>query len=141
MQWKIQINSYQKILDNDLSLKKSIGPTTQYLGDKVPQVTLDNGTICWSISLSQYIQAAVKNVEDHLAKKGDKLHSRAKSLWSTGYISETDISPELSSSDATYFQLLVGVLKWIGELNRLYIRMEISALVSMIAMPREEYLS
>ena len=30
----------------------SIGPSTQYLGDKVFQVTLDNGAVCWSISSS-----------------------------------------------------------------------------------------
>ena len=39
---------------------KSIGPPTQYLGNKVSNVTLDDGTTCWSISSSQYIQAAVK---------------------------------------------------------------------------------
>ena len=44
--------------------EKSIGPPTQYLGNKVSQVTLDNGTSCWSISSSQYIQAAVENVKN-----------------------------------------------------------------------------
>ena len=109
---------YNENLDKFLSedfgqhfkLKKSIGPSIQYLGDKVPQVTLDNGTICWSITSLRYIQAAVKNIGDHLVKKGDKLPSRAKSSWFTGYRSETDISSELLSSDASYFQSPIGVL-------------------------------
>ena len=121
--------------------EKSIGPPTQYLGNKVSEVTLNDGTSCWSISSSQYIQAAVKNVEAHLAEKGEKLPPTAKSPWSFGYRPETDISPELSSSDAAYFQSLIGVLRWIVELNRVDICMETSALASMMAMPREGHLA
>ena len=82
-----------------------------------------------------------KNVEDRLAKKGDKLPSRAKSPWSTGNRLKALISPELSSSDATYFQLPIGVLQLIVEFDRLDICMDTLALESMMAMPREEYLS
>ena len=39
---------------------KSIGPPTQYLGNKVSQVELDSGVKCWSFSSSQCAQAAVK---------------------------------------------------------------------------------
>ena len=74
-------------------------------------VTLDDGTKCWSIRFSQYIQAAVKNVEIHLAAKGEKLPPNAKSPWSTGYIPEIDITPQLSPCDAAYFQSLIGVLR------------------------------
>ena len=115
----------------------SIGPPSQYLGNKVTQVTLENGTTCWSFSSSQYIQNAVKNVEEHLMKKGQKLPSSTKSPWSSGYRPETDTSPELSASDAAYFQSLIGILRWIVELNRIDICMETSALASMMALPQE----
>ena len=88
--------------------EKSIGPPTQYLGNKVSNVTLADGTKCWSISSSQYIQAAVSNVIEHLAKTGEKLPPNTKSPWSTGYRLETGITPELSSGDAAYFQSLIG---------------------------------
>jgi len=120
--------------------EKYIAPPTQYLGNKVTQVTLENGTTCWSFSSSQYVQNAVKNVEEHLAKKGEHLPPRAKAPWSTGYRPETDVTPELSSSDAAYFQSLIGVLRWIVELNRVDITMETSALASMMALPREGHL-
>ena len=36
-------------LGNIFTLKeKSIGPPTQYFGNKVSQVTMENGTKCWS---------------------------------------------------------------------------------------------
>ena len=87
--------------------EKSIGPPTQNLGNKVSNVTLADGTKCWSISSSQYIQAAVSNVIEHLAKTGEKLPPNTKSPWSTGYRPETDITAELSSGDAAYFQSLI----------------------------------
>ena len=116
--------------------EKSIGPPSQYLGNKVSKVTLSNNVSCWSFSSSQYIQNAVQNVEDHLQSRGEKLPARAKSPWSYNYRPETDISPTLSPTDAAYFQSLIGVLRWIVELGRADIAMETSALASMMAAPR-----
>ena len=52
--------------------EKLISPPSQYLGNKVSQVTLANGVTCWSFSLLQYIQNAVNNVENYLLKQGEK---------------------------------------------------------------------
>ena len=73
-------------------------------------------------------------------KKGQKLPPSTKSPWSPGYRPEIDTSPELSPSDAAYFQSLIGVLRWIVELNRIDICMETSALASMMALPQEGHL-
>ena len=120
--------------------EKSIGPPSQYLGNKVSKVTMENGTSCWSFSSSQYIQNAVANVESHLQSRGEKLMVPAKSPWSYNYRPETDITPELSAEDAAYFQSLIGVLRWIVELGRADIAMETSSLASMMANPREGHL-
>ena len=45
---------------------KSIGKPTQYLGNKVTEVKLDNGITAWSFSSSQYTQNAVKNVKKNI---------------------------------------------------------------------------
>jgi hypothetical protein len=37
----------------------------------VRKVQLDNGVKCWAFSSSQYVQAAVKNVEEYLSKRDD----------------------------------------------------------------------
>ena len=49
--------------------EKSIGPPDKYLGGNVRKVTLKNGVECWAFGSSQYVQAAVKNVEEYLVKR------------------------------------------------------------------------
>ena len=120
--------------------EKSIGPPTQYLGNKVSLVDLANGVQAWSFSSSQYVQNAVQNVEDYLAKRQLKLPTRVKSPWTANYRPEIDITPELRPTEAAYFQSLIGVLRWIVELGRGDLTMEVSALASMMAMPREGHL-
>ena len=117
--------------------EKSIGPPTQYLGNKVSMVSLDNGQNCWSFSSSQYVQNAVKNVEDYRLKNGLGPLPKVKSPWPRDYRPEADISPELSSTEASYYQSSIGTLRWIVELGRADLVMETSALASMMALPRE----
>jgi hypothetical protein len=50
--------------------EESIGPPKIYLGGHVRKVQLENGVECWAYGSSQYVQAAVKNVETYLKKKG-----------------------------------------------------------------------
>ena len=69
-------------LGNVFTLKeKSIGPPTKYLGNKASQVTLENGTKCWSFSSYQYVQSAVKNVEDYCDKQGLGMLPKVKLPW------------------------------------------------------------
>jgi hypothetical protein len=98
-------------LGNLFTIKpKSIGPPTQYLGNKVSEVTLENGTRCWSFSYSQYVQNAISNVETHLKFRGAKLPTRSKSPWSTDYRPEIDTTPKLEPEEASYYQSLRFIL-------------------------------
>ena len=108
--------------------KGSVGPPSIYLGNKVSKVTLESGVDAWSLSSSQYVQAAIQNVEDYLKTKGECLPTRAKSPFSTGYRPEIDVSPELDASDAAYYQSLIGILRWAIELGRIDIFTEVSCL-------------
>jgi hypothetical protein len=47
----------------------SIGDPDFYLGAKVRQTQLPNGVYAWGMSSSKYIQAAIRNVKDYVAKK------------------------------------------------------------------------
>ena len=63
----------ESILQNELRRyfplkEESIGPPTIYLGGRVCKVQLENGVWAWSFSSSQYIQSAVKNVEEYIGK-------------------------------------------------------------------------
>ena len=53
------------------------------------KVQLDNGVKCWAFSSSQYVQAAVKNVEDYLSKRDGvnwKLPTKAETPATTDSI-------------------------------------------------------
>ena len=80
------------------------------------------------------------NVRSYLQQNGGKLPKKASAPFSNGYCPEVDITPELSLSDATHYQSLVGVLRWIVELGRIDITTETSELSSMMASPREGHL-
>jgi hypothetical protein len=56
-------------LSNKFVVKpNSIGKPTQYLGNKVSYIQLENGRHAWSFSSSQYVQNAVKSVEEYLSR-------------------------------------------------------------------------
>ncbi len=94
---------------------ESIGPPSQYLGGNLRLVTLDNGVKAWAFGSCQYIQSTVKNVEEHLAKIGEKLPYKAPTPLSSGYRPEIDVSPKLGEANASCFHSLIGVLRWIVE--------------------------
>ena len=99
----------EAFIRNDLGKRfvvklNSIGKPTQYLGNKVSYVTLENGVSAWSFSSSQYVQSAVKNFIDHLTSEGRLLPGREKSPWTSNYRPETDVSPKLPPLKAAYFQ-------------------------------------
>jgi hypothetical protein len=119
---------------------ESIGPPSQYLGGKLREVTLANGVKAWAFGSHQYVQAAVMNVHDHLIKKGLKLPYSAPNPLSIDYRPEIDVTPELGEADASYYQCLIGVLRWIVELGRVDIDVEVSMMSSHLALPREGHL-
>ena len=63
----------------------SIGPPSIYLRKTFSKVTLENVVEACSLSLLQYVQAAVTNVEDYLTKHGMSLPLKASSTFISGY--------------------------------------------------------
>jgi hypothetical protein len=110
--------------------EESIGPPKNYLGGHVHKIQLDNGVKCWAFSSSQYVQAAVKNVEEYLSKRDDvnwKLPTKAETpLQTSSYRPGLDVSPELKPTDAAYYMSLIGMLGWIVELGRVDVCLECS---------------
>ncbi|GFH47961.1 hypothetical protein CTEN210_14370 [Chaetoceros tenuissimus] len=120
--------------------EESIAPPNIYLGNKVSHVTLQGEIKAWSLSSSQYVQASVANVEKYLAKRNMRLPKKASSPLSDGYRPELDTTPELDKSEASYYMSLVGILRWIVELNRIDIAVEVSMMASVMALPRKGHL-
>ena len=124
--------------------EESVGPPKIYLGGRVRKVTLENGVEAWTFSSSQYVQAAVKNVETYLnqeeMKKRWKMPAKAGTPLTTTYRPELDVSPELEPTESAYYQSLIGILRWIVELGRVDICLETSMMSSHLALPREGHL-
>jgi len=124
----------------------SIGPPKIYLGGNCRLVELETGVKCWAFGSSQYVQTAVKNVEKALADRqrlGDdrfRLPAKVNTPINTSYRPELDVSPELGMKDASYYQSLIGILRWIVELGRVDICLECSIMSSHIALPRVGHL-
>ena len=132
-----EIGRYLKIKE------ESVGHPTLYLEGRVCKVTIENGVEAWAFNASQYIQSAVRNLEEYLKKRGDgrwSLPAKAKTPIKSTYRPEQDVSPELHAEDALYYQSLIGVLRWIVELGRVDICLEVSMLSSHLALPREGHM-
>ena len=98
---------------------------------------LENGQKCRAFCSSQYVREEVQNVVNYLKNRGEGLAAKAVTPRMSGYRPEIDITPELGSEDAAYYNSLIVVLRWIVELGRIVINVEASMLSSHLALPRE----
>jgi hypothetical protein len=111
-----------------------------YLGAKL-QLKPINGKMCWTITSQDYVKAAIKNVEEAIAKTRRRLPTHnIDTPMNNSYTPELDVTEELSSDDVTFFQELIGVLRWATEIGRVDILLEVSLLSQYQASPREGHL-
>ena len=111
-----------------------------YLGAKLQEKPI-NDIKCWTITSQDYVKAAVKNVEE--ATKGTSRNIPSKNVetpMSTSYAPEQDVTEELNDRDVTFYQELIGVLRWATEIGRVDILLEVSLLSQYQANPREGHL-
>eukprot|EP00980_Cylindrotheca_fusiformis_P018168 scaffold5886_cov93-Cylindrotheca_fusiformis.AAC.2 len=120
---------------------ESIGKPNIYLGAQIlPFEVQGDPKKKWAISSEQYVKEAVRLVKEWLEKRGLRLKTKAPSVLPSGYVPELDGSDELDDERATYYQSLIGILRWAVELGRIDICAEVSMMASYSAMPREGHL-
>ena len=86
----------------------------------------------------------MRNCEKHLKENfADEyaLTKKAPNPFPLGYEAETDISPLCPDAEASYFQTIIGVMRWMVELGRIDIAVEVSMLSSFLAMPRKGHMT
>ena len=115
------------------------------MGAKLRKVRLENDVTCWSVSPSKYDQEAVRNCQSYLKANFPEdsdfdLIKNAPNPFPLGYEPCMDISRMLTPEEASYFQTIIGVMRWMVELGRIDITTEVSQLSSFLAMPREGHL-
>ena len=110
-----------------------------YLGAQLEHKTI-NHVKCWTMTSQKYIQAAVKKIEDKLKLQQQILSTKERTPFNSGYRPESDFSSELLVQDIRSFQEVVGILRWVVELCRINIMVEVSMLSSHLASPRGGHL-
>ena len=126
-----------------MKLKEGSSEPNIYLGTKLKRVTLDNGAVAWSLSPSKYVQEAVQNCEKHVKENllvDFELMKYAPNPFPIGYEPEMDVSRELNPDEASYFQTIIGVMRWMVELGRVDIGVEVSQLSLYLAYPRKGHM-
>ena len=99
----------------------------------------DNSKAYWALSSSQYVQEAIKNVENYLATQNKTL-KKSNQPFPTEYRPELDISPLLTEDSVHYYQSQLSILRWMVELGRLEIYINVAMLSSFLMQPREGHL-
>jgi hypothetical protein len=128
---------------------KSIGRPTVYLGaniQRLPSNTFNKE--CWGMSAEQYVCNAVLNVKERMKQDGfiynkklsDVNYSPQSPFSAIKYRPELDTTLECNNSQTTYYQNLIGILRWIVKLGGIDINFEVSALSHYLVNPRVGHL-
>jgi hypothetical protein len=93
----------------------------------------------WAFSSTQYVSEAIKNVDTHLAKQNRVLR-KSKQPMPSDYRPELDTTPYLEDDDIHYYQSQLSILRWMVELGRLDIYINVAILSSFLVQPRQGHL-
>lgn len=125
-----------KEIQRDFKLKKDkIEPPEIYLGARLEMKNL-NGKKMWTMCSRDYIKLAVQNIESRLQDFGLKLPGKVSTPMILNYAPELDSTPELNSEAITFYQEIIGMLRWAIEIGRVDINLEVSLLSGYQASPR-----
>ena len=132
-------------LASKYTLKKgSVKEPDAYLGAEVKKWTIDGAEnpskVRWAMSSDLYVKRAVTEVERELEEIGERLSTKVSTPMSQGYRPEIDTTPELDAKRANYYQGLIGVLRWMCELGRIDILVDVAMLSRFLASPRRGHL-
>jgi hypothetical protein len=127
-----------------MPLKPSlVGDPDMYLGAKLKMTWLENGIWAWGLSPSKYVAQAVKNCAKHLTDKLNNcfcLPQPADNPFPYDYCPGLDLSEPLDPECSSFYQHHIGVMRWMVELGRIDIAIEVSLLSSHLAYPCKGHL-
>ena len=141
---------YMKMIQQDFTVKPdSIERPTAYLGAEIGKVTYPDGSYAWTMGAQGYVKKVVNNVkkrleEDHLRfnkKLSDPAISAPQPFSAVSYRPELDTSLECDPEQVTFYQNIIGILRWVVELGRIDIAYEVSLLSRYLVQPRTGHLA
>ena len=126
----------------------SIKVPTSYLGAEIGKVVYSDGSYAWTMGAQGYVKKVVKNIkkrlsDDHLQfnrKLSDPAVSAPQPFSSVTYRPELDTSLECTNERTTFYQNIIGILRWVVELGKIDIGFEVSLLSRYLVQPRTGHL-
>ncbi len=130
-----------KALEEFYRLKDGFAKPTRYLGAEVKEWTFpeDRTRIRWALSSVQYVKEAIRNIETYLCQHNRTLW-KASQPYPSSYHPELDITPLLDEEGINFYQSQLSILRWMVELGRLDIYINVSLLSSYLTQPRQGHL-
>jgi len=136
----ISINAKQNLVDlqtGTVKYKKGkIEEPETHLGLKLAKKEIDERS-CWTITSVDYINAALKTLEQGLEGRIWKIKNKATTPMQSSHAPELDDTKELEGYDINFYQEIIGILRWATELGRVDILHEVSVMSQYQASPRE----
>jgi hypothetical protein len=130
----------------------SIKTPDSFLGAQL-SINTNAGRNYWVISAEKYILAACDTIKSKMEERHkltpyntddpssdftfpDYKRRRATTPFNSSYRPELDTTRELDDEEKTFYQEMIGILRWTVELGRCDILLEISLLSSHLSLPR-----
>ena len=108
-----------------------------YLGADVRKKETVDGRNIWIIGANKYLKEALRIANDLLKKCGLRVSGSAKCPYSNStFRPELDITPLCNSEQIQIYQQLIGILRWLVELGRVDVQLEVTQLSSFLTSPR-----
>ncbi len=121
-----------KVLNKYIPLKPdSVGAPVIYLDTKLKLMQLKKGIWVWVSSLSKCVWEVDKNCKDYISKHFPQqywLPKFAPNLFPTKNEPGIDVSPDFDPDLVSYFQSLIGIMRWMVELGCIDVAMEVALL-------------
>jgi len=117
-------------------LKEGFNEPTTFLGAQIPTFEGHQGEKCWGLSSHKYILRVIDELETRLKERQMYLFKHVSPM-DIDYHPEQDKSKVLSESDTTWYQGLIGILRWAVEIGRLDISNSVALLSSFLVRPTE----
>ena len=117
-----------------------VEPPDMYLGASLQTVVTASGKTCLEMSSEKYVRTLVINVQERLSKSERRLPSKCDTPMANTYNPYEDVSKELNAYGLKAYQSMIGILRWVVEIGRIDILLEVSLLSSHLALPRVGHL-
>jgi len=119
----------------------SIKEPSRYLGATISKHLMDGDShYTWAIGSKEYLIESLRVVKQRIVPLNLTLKSKVTSALPSGYKPELDASDYLDDDDTILYMQLIGILRWLVELGRIDICVEVSRMSSYNCMPRITHL-